>query len=75
MLPKMLKRDLILQIMNQKDHYLEEKNKEVTGLKKDELCRKIKTEFPALRPKTQSYLTDDSDENKKTKDTKKCVKK
>ena len=27
-------------------------------------------EFAVLRPKTYSYLTDDSDENKKEKDTK-----
>ena len=30
------------------------------------------TEFGALRPKTSSYLTEDSDENKKAKGTKKC---
>ena len=29
--------------------------------------------FVILRPKTNSYLTDDNDENKKLKDTKKCV--
>ena len=31
------------------------------------------TEFVALRPKTYSYLTDDCKEDKKAKDTKKCV--
>ena len=31
------------------------------------------SEFPALRPKTYSYLTDANDEIKKAKDTKKCV--
>ena len=31
------------------------------------------TKFATLRRKTQSYLTDDSDENKITKGTKKCV--
>ena len=35
--------------------------------------RIIITEFVALRPKTYGYLTDDSDENKKSKVTKKCV--
>ena len=30
------------------------------------------TEFAALRPKTYSYLTDDGDEDKKGKSTKKC---
>ena len=34
---------------------------------------KVMTEFAALRPKTYSYLTKDSDENKKAKGTKKCV--
>ena len=31
------------------------------------------TEFVALRPKTYSYLTDDCEEDKKAKETKKCV--
>ena len=34
---------------------------------KYELGRKIMTEFIGLRPKTNSYLTDDSNENKKAK--------
>ena len=41
------------------------KIKKVTGLMKDELDGKIMTEFVALKPKTCSYLTNDSDENKK----------
>ena len=49
------------------------KNKKVIGLMKDELGGKIMTEFVALRPKTYSYLTDDCEENKKAKGTKKCV--
>ena len=49
------------------------KNKKVIGLMKDELGGKIMTEFVALRPKTYSYLTDDCEEDKKTKGTKKCV--
>ena len=49
------------------------KNKKVIALTKDELGEKINTDFTELRPKTYSYLTDDSDENKKTKNTKFCV--
>ena len=48
-------------------------NKKVIGLMKDELGRKIITEFVTLRPKTYSYLTDDCKEDKKAKGTKKCV--
>ena len=40
---------------------------------KDELGVEIITEFVTLRPKTYSYLTDDSKEDKKAKGTKKCV--
>ena len=40
---------------------------------KDELGAEIITEFVTLRPKTYSYLTDDSKEDKKAKGTKKCV--
>ena len=49
------------------------KNKKVIGLMKDELGRKIMTEFVALRPKTYSYLTDDCKRDKKANGTKKCV--
>ena len=49
------------------------KTKKVIGLMKDELGGGIITEFVALRPKTYSYLTDDCEENKKAKGTKKCV--
>ena len=43
------------------------------GFMKDELGGKITTEFVALRPNTYSYLTDDCEEDKKAKGTKKCV--
>ena len=49
------------------------KNKKVIGLTKDEVGGKIFTEFVTLRPKTYSYLTDDSKEDKKAKGTKKWV--
>ena len=40
---------------------------------KDELGEKIMKEFAALRVKLNSYLTDNNDEDKKAKGTKKCV--
>ena len=43
------------------------KNEKVIGLMKDELGGKIKKEFVALRPKTDAYLTDDCEEDKKAK--------
>ena len=45
------------------------KNKKVIWLMKDKFGGKIKTEFSGLRPKTWSYLTDGSDENKKAEST------
>ena len=48
-------------------------NKKVIGLIKDELERRVITEFVALRPKTYSYIADDCKEDKKAKGTKKCV--
>ena len=49
------------------------KNKNLTGLMKNELGGKIMTEFVALRPKTYPYLTGDCKEDKKAKGTKKSV--
>ena len=49
------------------------KSKKIIGLMKDELGRQIITKFVTLRPKTYSYLTDDSKDDKKAKGTKKCV--
>ena len=40
---------------------------------KDELGGKIMTKFDGLTSKTYSYLIDNSSEDKKAKDTKKCV--
>ena len=40
---------------------------------KDKLSGKIIEEFAALREKTYSYITDNSNEDKKTKGRKKCV--
>ena len=47
-------------------------NKNVIGLMKDELGRKIMKEFFALRAKIYSYLMNDYSEHKKSKGTKKC---
>ena len=49
------------------------KNKKVIGLMEGQLLGKIMMEFVALRPKTYSYLMDDSWSDKKAKVTKKCV--
>ena len=49
------------------------KTKQVIGLMKDELGRKIMTKFVGLRAKTCIYLTNDGSEDKKAKGTKKCV--
>ena len=49
------------------------RNKKVPCPFKDELERKIITEFVALRPKAYAYLDDDGNDYKKTKGTKKCV--
>ena len=49
------------------------KNKKVPGLFKDELGGKIITEVVAIRPKTYAYLTDDDNEHKKAKGTRKCI--
>ena len=47
--------------------------KRVYDFFKDELGRKIKKEFVALRAKTFGYLKDDDSEKKKAKGTKMCV--
>ena len=70
---KMLKLNLILQIMNWIDHYQEEKMEKVIGLMKDELGRKIMTKSAGLKVKPYNQLIDDGNEDKKAKDTKTCV--
>ena len=60
--------------MNYGDHYQRKNNHKVIGLIKDELYGKIMTELAASRPKAYSYLTDDSDKNKKAKKKKKSAK-
>ena len=64
-LQKMLKLNLILQTMNQIDHWLKKKNKKVTGLVKDKLHRKTITKFVGLRARKYSYLIDDGSQAKK----------
>ena len=59
----MLKLDLILQIMNS----IELKNKEATGLMKDELGRKIMKKLLRLRAKSYNYLIDDGTKIKEQK--------
>ena len=49
------------------------KRRGVYGFSKDELTGNIMKEFIALRAKTYAYLTDDNDEKKKVRETKKCV--
>ena len=65
-LQKMLRVDIIVQIMNQIDHCLKEKNKKVARLMKEELGGKIMIKVFGLIAKTYSYLKDDGSEDKKT---------
>ena len=69
-LQKMLKLDLIHQIMKSLRPLSTEKNKNVIRLMKDELIGKIMTEFIALRPNTYSYIIDDDNSDKKLKEQK-----
>ena len=49
------------------------KNKKGIGLFKDELGRKVVTEFIALRAKAYAYITEDGSVHKRAKGTKKCI--
>ena len=49
------------------------KNKNLIGIFKDELGRKIVKEFVGLRAKTYAHLMDDDSQKKKAKGTKTCV--
>ena len=49
------------------------KNEKVIGLMKDELGGNTVAEFADLRPKTYSYLMDGGKNDKKAKETKKCI--
>ena len=71
-LQKMLKLDLIFQIMDQINPCPKTKIKKI-GLMKDELGGKIMTELVGLRAETYSYLLDDDSEDKKAKGTQICV--
>ena len=49
------------------------KNEKIISLVKEKLGGQIMKEFVGLRAKTYIYLKENNDENKKAKDTKKCV--
>ena len=49
------------------------KNEKIIGLMKEKLGGEIMKEFFGLRAKTYIYLKENNNENKKAKDTKKCV--
>ena len=49
------------------------KNKTVIRLMKEELGGKVMIKLAGLRAKAYSYLRDEGSEDKKAKDTKKCV--
>ena len=72
-LQKKLKQDLILLNFEIDRPLPKEKNKKVIGLMKDELGGQIMKKFVGLRAKTCSYLKNNNDEDKKAKETKKCV--
>ena len=66
-LPKIMKLNLIPQIINYMDCYQKEKIKNVIGLMKHKLNGKIIIKFVSLRAKTNTYLIDDGCEDKKRK--------
>ena len=50
-----------------------ETNKKVIGLMKNKVGGELTKEFIGLKAKAYSWLTDNNDEDKKAKSTKKCV--
>ena len=50
-----------------KDRQQKKKHKNIIGLMKDKLGRKIMAKFVGLRVRTYAYLIDDSSEGKKAK--------
>ena len=73
-LQKMLKLDLIFQVMNQIDHCRKRKIKKVIRLMKNELDGNIMIKLVGLTAKTHSYFIDDGREDKKAKGTRVCHK-
>ena len=69
----MWKKGLILQIMSQRDHFQKEKIKNVIGLVKEESSGKILKELRRLRAQTYRYITDNNNESKKARGTKKYI--
>ena len=64
----MLTPGLILQITSWTDQTLQkEKDKKVTGVKKDKFGGKVMKKFAGLRAKFNSYLIDANNEGKKEK--------
>ena len=57
--------DIVDDVENKFDTSKYEVNKKVIRFMKDELGRKIITEFVAIRPKRYSYLMDDGNSDKK----------
>ena len=70
-LQKVLKLDLILQIMNEIDHCLKQKKR--NWVNETRIRQKIMKKIFELRAKTYSYLINEESKDKKVKDTKKCA--
>ena len=72
---KILQEMLIKDLIVERPLPIRKKNKKRIGLMKDELGRKIMKEIVVWRPKMCSCLMDDSHVDKRSKNTKKSVKK
>ena len=64
---KILKQGLTLQIMSWKDRYQKEKTKKIIGLMKDKLGKINYARNCRIKSKTYPYLTDNNNEDKKSK--------